>query len=69
MKEEQILNCLKKKLYWMKKQYIHMHHQGVRQDVRQEVWGVTERFYVSDKALEQSEIKEKIDKLYESTEE
>ena len=30
MKEEQILNCLKKKLYWMKKQYIHMHHQGVR---------------------------------------
>lgn len=29
---------------------------------------ITERFYVSDKVLEQSKIKEKIDKLYESTE-
>lgn len=37
--------------------------------IKRNGWGVTERFYVSDKALEQSEIKEKIDKLYESTEE
>ena len=36
--------------------------------IKRNGWGVTERFYVSDKVLEQSKIKEKIDKLYESTE-
>lgn len=30
MKEEQILNCLKKETLLDEKQYIHMHHQGVR---------------------------------------